>query len=1247
MRLKSLIIFFAICTGLYSQGNLKYPTLLWKISGNGLKKDGYLYGTMHVSNRVAYHLSDQFFNALKSADVVGLETNPAEWLNNMELTGELSKASGVGLYNPYGGNFYKNVYGMRFPEKQVYKSLLSFDPEIINGLLYRHSTTQENFEENTYIDLFIFQAASKLNKTVVSLEDFRAAEIQARLAGLPDSEFDPESKDNDIYGNPNRYGNAEKIEDAYRDGNLDALDSLTRVTESKNMQTFLLHARNVYFVHNIDSILKSGKSLFSGVGAAHLPGPNGVIEMLRRMNYKVEPVFPKDTKKAAKEQDAIDKTLKPVSFEKVFAIDSLFSVQVPGKLTQIMNFDNIKYFINADMVNGNFYNIARLKTNAALNNYNVSKMTIMLDSLFFENIPGKIISKKEIENNGVKGFDIVNRTRRGDFQRYHIFVTDLELILFKLGGKGEFVNSSAGKQFFSSIKFEKKSTNVTTFAPLTKGFKVQIPNEYNYSKNEYVGVSGLVEDLSAYDKKENLFCGVKHAIYNDFYYLEEDSFELNRLAKYTLKNFQFTNKISTEIKREQNYPCIYFSANNNYDKKFLGKIFIKGIHYYLAYAIDETKLSFDHPFFKSFQLTNFFYVNEIKEITDHDLYFKTKDETSNTAVSKFNEAYVKTYNKVKDSMKVKKPVVDNFDYVSNTKNYYSPSSHEYVEIFYEKYNDYDFRNKKDLKEKVNKNLGELLTMKIQPISESDKDGLYSYEFLMKDTATVRAVHVKVFVKNGTVYQVKVPVDTLNGLSGWAKEFFNSFRLQDTVVGKDIFTYKFNNLLNDLCSKDTAVQRKATFSLGNSISMEKEYLKDFLPFISSDKFNQLGTETKAQLVVNGGVLESDKIIEPYKKLYAQYSDSAYLQICILKGLAYCRTKNSYLAISELLQKETPLVGENEMVDNVFKVMQDSLELCKYLFPSILNISRNNEYHEPIYKMLSLLVKTKLITPQQYILNKNNILIDANDELRRYNASNQGKSKSNANSYSNVSLEESIEAIKAYLETMAASGTIKEKKHKDKITVNKEPLLINFAYILSPFYKTDEKVKQFIDKLAKIKSEQISMPLYVLLKTHKITLNDTLGKYFSKNVNTRAYFYSELEKEGLLSCFDSTYSSQQNIVESFIRSYNQVNAYSNYESDRAKDSLIFVKKINVKNKYENGYMYIYKSVGNKLASQKWSAVFVPTQPKDKVTSNVVVFKLGDVYATDLDHDEVINEIADEFSNSYRGRILSNNQANYYEY
>ncbi|MGZ8553668.1 MAG: TraB/GumN family protein, partial [Chitinophagaceae bacterium] len=64
---------------LFAQPKLKtrkYPSLLWEIRGNGLAKPSYLFGTMHVSSKLAFHLADSFFLGIRNADVVALETNP-------------------------------------------------------------------------------------------------------------------------------------------------------------------------------------------------------------------------------------------------------------------------------------------------------------------------------------------------------------------------------------------------------------------------------------------------------------------------------------------------------------------------------------------------------------------------------------------------------------------------------------------------------------------------------------------------------------------------------------------------------------------------------------------------------------------------------------------------------------------------------------------------------------------------------------------------------------------------------------------------------------------------------------------------------------------------------------------------------------------------------------------------------------------------------------------------------------------
>src|SRR5688500_15067698 len=61
----------------------KYPSLLWEISGKGMKKPSYLFGTMHVSSKLAFHLADSFYLGLRNADMVALETNPESWQEDM------------------------------------------------------------------------------------------------------------------------------------------------------------------------------------------------------------------------------------------------------------------------------------------------------------------------------------------------------------------------------------------------------------------------------------------------------------------------------------------------------------------------------------------------------------------------------------------------------------------------------------------------------------------------------------------------------------------------------------------------------------------------------------------------------------------------------------------------------------------------------------------------------------------------------------------------------------------------------------------------------------------------------------------------------------------------------------------------------------------------------------------------------------------------------------------------------------
>ena len=72
--------------------------------------------------------------------------------------------------------------------------------------------------------------------------------------------------------------------------------------------------------------------------------------------------------------------------------------------------------------------------------------------------PVKLYQKKPISKNGYTGFDISNRTRRGDLQRYNIFITPFEVLFFKMSGKENYVDGTEAEQFFSSITIKRRTT---------------------------------------------------------------------------------------------------------------------------------------------------------------------------------------------------------------------------------------------------------------------------------------------------------------------------------------------------------------------------------------------------------------------------------------------------------------------------------------------------------------------------------------------------------------------------------------------------------------------------------------------------------------------------------------------------------------------------------------------------------------------------------------------------------------------
>ena len=99
-------------------------------------KPSYLFGTMHVSSKMVFHLSDSFYVGIKNADVVALELDPQLWQDQLFRYQKMQ--NNLRFYTQGAPNDYLTEKSFQLDKyEDRIRAALSEEPTVINGLLYR------------------------------------------------------------------------------------------------------------------------------------------------------------------------------------------------------------------------------------------------------------------------------------------------------------------------------------------------------------------------------------------------------------------------------------------------------------------------------------------------------------------------------------------------------------------------------------------------------------------------------------------------------------------------------------------------------------------------------------------------------------------------------------------------------------------------------------------------------------------------------------------------------------------------------------------------------------------------------------------------------------------------------------------------------------------------------------------------------------------------------------------------------
>ncbi len=274
-----LSIFLCIFSGAKAHQGSK--TLLWKISGNGLASCSYLFGTMHIGDKKILNFKKSVLSAFKSCQVYAMELNPDE-VNPMALLEEMKLKKGK-LEDLFTAEEWKKLDDY-FHEK--FKTPLStfneFSPFYVHSLIVQ---ARIGSKANQAVDMYLYDQARQCGMGVVGIET-----LDEQLAAVNNLPVDDQKQllldaiDQDFEAVIN-----EMIK-LYKKSDLDGLQKMSFEEDyGVEFETNIITDRNRVMAERIISMIRK-QSTFVGVGALHLPGGEGLIQLLQNAGFTVEPV---------------------------------------------------------------------------------------------------------------------------------------------------------------------------------------------------------------------------------------------------------------------------------------------------------------------------------------------------------------------------------------------------------------------------------------------------------------------------------------------------------------------------------------------------------------------------------------------------------------------------------------------------------------------------------------------------------------------------------------------------------------------------------------------------------------------------------------------------------------------------------------------------------------------------------------------------------------------------------------------
>lgn len=264
-------------------------TLLWKISGKDLKKPSYLFGTFHLLCKEDIQISEPLKKALSSSDKIFME---------LDMDDPSTMLSGLLFMNMKDGKTIKELY-----TPQEYDKVSAYFEDTLNLPLKLFQKMKPYFlVAMLYPKMMKCKTSSGMEEALVKI----AQENKKEITGLETMQFQASVFDSIPYAwqakellknidSFYKYKNEfDVLVKDYKDQQLSNMEKLIAKSEfgSEKFNEILLTKRNINWVNQLKTIMPKHNA-FVAVGAGHLTGEKGLLNLLKLEGYTVEPLINK------------------------------------------------------------------------------------------------------------------------------------------------------------------------------------------------------------------------------------------------------------------------------------------------------------------------------------------------------------------------------------------------------------------------------------------------------------------------------------------------------------------------------------------------------------------------------------------------------------------------------------------------------------------------------------------------------------------------------------------------------------------------------------------------------------------------------------------------------------------------------------------------------------------------------------------------------------------------------------------